>query len=264
MLEGYTWENTCIVTDYDRTITTGEPWATTAFSVFSNCSSIPKIITQERKELFSFYRPIEVDETMEKEIWDKHMSDWHHKAIKVFTDHLTQEMMTDVTEHAIQETQLRQNFPNFLKKANQRNIPSVIFSAGISNIIEWVLEHHSVPFSGIYGNKLVFNDSGKCIWLDSEGVFIWKKNWKSIPSETQKITSWKSHEILLWDSLWDVLMSDKDKVSTRIGFLLSEYQEPSIRNQYNTDFDHVVESDDSDNGILEEVVHHLTQNSKNS
>jgi len=255
MLKGHTTDNTCVITDYDRTITTGEPWATTAFSVFSSCDAIPEIITEERKSLFNFYRPIEVNERMEKSIWDQHMTDWHYKAVGVFEKHLTKEMMTDVIEHAIEKTQIRSDFSWFLREAASWKIPITIFSAWVSNIIEGVLDYHSIPFNWIYGNKLAFHDNGKCIWLENEWVFIGRKDWDSIPSEIQDIGKWKTHEILLWDSLGDVLMSDSSKTTTSVGFLLSEYH--TEYESYAESFDHVVKSDTGDQQILGKILSHL-------
>ena len=58
------YDNFYVVTDFDRTITKGN--SKTSWSILASSDLVPKEYVKERQELYDYYRPIEIDEEMEK------------------------------------------------------------------------------------------------------------------------------------------------------------------------------------------------------
>jgi len=251
MLKGHTLENTFIVADFDRTITTWEPGCETAFNVFWSTPNTPPEMLEERTRLFEKYRPIEMNDSMNPEVQLQHMRDWHHAAMEVMWKYIDPQRMEQVIRHAQENIKIRGWIKEFFDLSTYYQVPRIIFSAGVTNIIEWVLGKKSIGYDVAHGNTLWFQD-GVC-WLVNKWVFIGNKNWESLPEEIHDLVSKKTHMILLWDSLWDLEMSDPNRTVTSIWFLLSEHKSKGDAEIYHRSFDHVIESDANDNGILKKI-----------
>lgn len=255
MLNGHTLENTLVVADFDRTVTTGEPGCETAFNVFWSIPGTPLEMFEERRKLFEKYYPIELDHTMEREKYLQHMKDWNDAAMEVMGKYINEERLLEVIQHANQNMRIRSGIKDFFRFLSQNWVPIVVFSAGITNIIDWVLKYNDIPYDTSHANTLGFVD-GKC-QLVNEGVFIGRKNWESMPANIHELARHKTHKILLWDSISDLDMWDSTRTISSIGFLISGNSEKWHRTSYEDSFTHLVESDTSDNGILEKIMRDL-------
>ena len=74
--------NLFVVADFDRTITNGS--SKTSWSILSESSLVPKEYKKERQEFYNYYRPIEVDESLDYEYKTSQMKEWYQKHIGLF------------------------------------------------------------------------------------------------------------------------------------------------------------------------------------
>ena len=74
--------NVYIVADFDRTITNGS--SQTSWSILSSSNLVPNKYIEERQALYDYYRPIEIDETINIETKMQAMKDWFQKHIELF------------------------------------------------------------------------------------------------------------------------------------------------------------------------------------
>ena len=130
------WEESsiCVVTDFDRTITSGD--SNSSWGVISKSNLVSKQYLKDRTDLYNYYRPIEIDENLDYVEKNKLMIEWWNKHIELykkykFTKEIIDEVASD-TEAMI----LRTGSKEFLKKLYEKNIPVIIISAGIGNFIE--------------------------------------------------------------------------------------------------------------------------------
>lgn len=71
-----------VLTDFDKTITIGS--SDSSWSILSKSNLVPKEYVLERQELFNYYRPIEIDETLDYCEKNKLMTEWWNKHISLF------------------------------------------------------------------------------------------------------------------------------------------------------------------------------------
>ena len=251
MLKWHTVDNTLIVADFDRTITTWEPWCASAFWVFPRAPWSSKEIQVRAKRLFEKYYPIEINPSISEQERSVHMKKWNEEVYELLWDCVDESQFERILEYARENIRIRWWKREFLQELWVKWIPLIVVSAGVSNVIETVLDNNSIPYHTVQSNELWFHE-GK-LQLINEWVYIWHKWWNSLPNNVISSVSWRSHTLLLGDSLDDINMWDPNRITTSIGFLNSEQRDKWRKDDYLKAFDHVIESDDCDRGFLEEV-----------
>ncbi len=250
MLDTINKNNFWVITDFDRTVTTWE--SMTAFWAIETAASIPQILKDIQITNLHKYRPIEVNLEMNRDERDQHMRDWHDASMEAFYTHLTQERFEDVLEHAVKGIELRQWMLEFAQKAHESWIPLIVNSAGISSVIERVLDHHDFPRLWVHGNSLKFDSHGRFAWLsNTEAVHIDWKVWWALPQEFVDYFSNKTHILVMWDAVWDVKMWPTDRLVHNVWFLLKSQKAHEAR--FREIFHHIIESDVCDLWFLQEL-----------
>ena len=64
-------ETIYVLADFDRTITVGDSEG--SWSILSKSDKVPDGYKKEAKEIYDYYRPIEVDETLDENVKNKFM-----------------------------------------------------------------------------------------------------------------------------------------------------------------------------------------------
>lgn len=212
-----------IVADFDRTITSGS--SQTSWSVLSNSNLVPNSYKTERNELFDYYRPIEIDNTLDMEVKMQAMTEWFQKHIELFIKYqLTEEIFNQAATN-LRVMELRNGAKEFLSFLHKNNIPLIIISAGIGNFIEAFLKHYDCYFDNIYisSNKILF-ENGVASGIGENIIHSLNKNEVSLPTSiTDKLKN-RNQVILLGDQVSDLKMVDKnahDNVLT-IGFVAND------------------------------------------
>ena len=159
--------NVYVAIDFDKTITTGE--SIDSWSVAG--SLLGENFAKELNGFYKIYRPIELDYKIELEEKEKAMIEWYQKCMNLYYKyHLTQEKLAA----SIQKSNLifRDGAKEFLQKAYQENIPIIILSAGIGNVIEQFLKETNCYFDNIYiiGNFIEFDENGNMKKFDHSKI----------------------------------------------------------------------------------------------
>ena len=81
-VNNWTDESIYILSDFDRTITMGNSEST--WGVLSKSSIVDENYSEERKKLFSYYHPIELNEKLDYEEKNRLMIEWWTKHINLF------------------------------------------------------------------------------------------------------------------------------------------------------------------------------------
>ena len=231
-----------IIADFDHTLTTKES---------QNCwgilSSIPNISTEYIKKSSSnnnYYFPIEQDDKLDYKIKNKMMKEWYQKHTELLIKYNLKE--DDISEIGkSHEIILRKGVIEFLKFTNKKNIPVIIISAGISNIIESVLKRNNCFYSNVYVISNIFKfKNGKLKSLRNSIIHSLNKNKVEVPPKIKEIIKDKDEVIIIGDNIGDTLMKLKDNKKTyKIGFL--NYNNKDRLNNFKQYFDIVYKKDDS-------------------
>jgi len=225
------------------------------FWVFPRAPWSSEDIQKRAKELFDYYYPIEIDPDIDDTERALYMKEWNEKVMTVLWDHIDEEQYQRVMGYAIDNILIRDGIKDFFSSMQDNWVPIIVFSAWVSNVIQSVLEANSIPYDSIHWNELWFN-KGR-LELINQWVYIWEKNWHSLPLNIRKIWSTRSHKILLWDSMDDLHMWDESRILSSIWFLTSEKISKGHWLNYRIWFDHVIESDTCDRWFLAEIQKYL-------
>ena len=224
-----------VITDFDRTLTTkgSEP----------TMGIVPQYLggecLEERTKIFNHYRPLELDYTIEEKEKQKIMKEWANKSFTLLSEYLTQEIIYKALENA--NIHFRKGAKEFLIKMNNMNIPVIMMSSGVGNIIEAFLEKENCMFDNIkiVSNFFEFEEGKAHIDLDNIMATL-NKEYKKIPENIRNAIDEKENALLFGDLIEDIKMADEEKLSNTITFgFLDENVEQNLE-EFNKNFDVVL------------------------
>ena len=216
--------NIYVVADFDRTLTAGT--SSTSWFILSKIKSIPKTYVQERQELYDYYRPIEVDDKIDYAYKMEKMIEWYHKHISLFVKYkLTQETFDKAVTDA-EVVKFRPGAKEFMKFLNDNNIPLIIISAGVGNVIEAFLNYNNCYYDNIYvvSNMITF-ENGVASGVASNIVHNFNKNEVVLPEPFKERLKNRTGVLLLGDQVSDLNMVDKSihEFVVTAGFHVEDY-----------------------------------------
>ena len=237
----------CVIIDFDRTITTGASDASLGI--------IPQFLggecLSERLKNYEYYRPLELDYTIGKEEKKKIMKEWATKTFTILSKYLTSEK---IIEDSLKDANmhLRDGAKEFFKEMYEKNIPVVIMSAGVGNLIKKFLERKKVLYNNIILISNFFEFKDNKTYIDTEKLMASSnKDYSKIPKDIRKILDKKEAILLFGDIVEDIRMIDtkqKDKTLT-IGFL--DHNIEQNLEIYNNNFDIVLTENDDFNTVMD-------------
>ncbi len=153
-------EQLCVVSDWDRTLTkarTEDGQDATSYSAIAHGAYLGEAYRIEMDRLYAQYRPIEISQNISHREKQKAMRDWWTAALAMMQKYgLTEEVIEDI---AIRDfMRLRDGSIDLFKILADREIPLLILSAGIGNVIAKYLKVRALLTSNvaITANKLIF------------------------------------------------------------------------------------------------------------
>ena len=211
--------NYFVVADFDRTITAGDSEST--WGSISKAGVLPEEYAKKRQELHNKYRPIEIDTTIEDNIKSKYMNEWFKTHINLFYEYgITEQAINTVVEKNL--LKFREGAKEYIEYLHKNNIPLIIVSAGIGNIIKGFLEKNNCYFSNIViiSNFIEF-ENGKMKTIKNETIHSLNKNIVKLPKNIQNKLGTRKYTILYGDGLADIKMVPKENLNNTIsvGFL---------------------------------------------
>jgi len=237
-----------IVTDFDRTITVGPSSA--SWSILAKSNLVAKEYAIERQELYDYYRPIEIDLSLDFETKSKLMIEWWEKHLELFIKYQIPEEIINTAAKDFSVMDFRSGAKEFLEKMHDRNVPVIIISAGIGNFIQQFLTNNNCYFDNIYivSNFIKFKN-GIAAGMEKNIIHALNKNEVSLPKKITDKTAEYNKIILLGDSLADIKMVSDDKRNNtiRVGFL-EENVEQSLES-FKNEFDIVCTNNTSFNEL---------------
>ena len=241
-----------VLTDFDRTITVGN--SESSWSILSKSNVVPKEYVEERQELFDYYRPIEIDETLDYDTKSKLMTEWWNKHIGLFVKYRLSEEVINNAAQNLRVMSFRDGAREFLKNMKDRNIPVIIISAGIGNFIEQFLIKNNCNFDNIYivSNFLKF-ENGIATGVSDNVIHSLNKNEVSLPNNIKELIENRKNIILLGDSTSDIRMAREEarNQALKIGFLEEKVEEN--KDYYQEQFDVVCTDNTTYNELFQKL-----------
>lgn len=253
-----------VVSDFDRTLTMveykGKP-CLTSNSLFEKSRFIPVEMREEFDKLRDYYMKLEHDPKLTREQKIPYMIEWWKKSFSLVVESgVTKEELNEIVQNS--QTHLRTGCDWFFFTLERYDIPLLIFSAGLGDIIqEWLIQQcGKFKNQKIVSNFMKFDkETGKIIGFQDELIHVFNKNESSVTDpEYQKYIENRHNLILLGDSIGDIDMStglNNLNNILKIGFLNNHVDE--LLPKYMEIYDIVTINDptfDIPNAILKSVI----------
>lgn len=214
-----------ILTDFDGTITksnSDSSWS----SIFKN----PKVTKEFKDEcisIYTYYHKYEIDDSLDINKKINIMNEWYQKNIQTLKDF---NITKDIIDYAVNNTNImdfRDGAKEFLETMYKKNIPVIVISAGVGNIIENFLIKNNCNYSNIHicSNFLEYKNNLITSIRDNNLIHPLNKDEVSLPISLQNIIKDKKNTILLGDNITDINMSTLNKNLFKIGFLDEQIEE---------------------------------------
>ena len=237
-----------IVTDFDRTLTTkqSEP----------SMGIIPKFLggkcLEERLKIFNHYRPIELDYTLEEELKQKYMRDWAKESFNLLSKYVTEEVVAKSLINA--NLHLRIGVKEFLKKLNEKNIPVIIMSSGIGNIVEGFLKKENCLYNNTVIVSNFFEFCENKVKIDLNNIMSTSnKEYIRTPKNVRDKIENKNAGLLFGDLVEDLKMVNKEILNKTLTFgFLDDNVEDNLE-KFNNNFD-IVLTENADFNIVKDIL----------
>lgn len=230
-----TKENFYILIDFDRTLTKG------------NSISGWRVLYHSGLLGYDFTKRYD-------EIHDKHNETWKYR-FKAYINLLREKGLNhEIIKDAVKDTklELRDGAKEFLLQMYNLNIPVIIISCSLKNVIKEYLKFNNCYYNNIfiYSNYYDIEDDGK---NDIYEVTPHSKNRITLKKELNEIIKTRDHVLLFGDIVDDVNMVSKDKLNSTItvGFLDKKIEENL--ELYKSTFD-IVLTDNSSFKEIEDII----------
>lgn len=239
-----------VVSDFDRTMTKafhqGLPSAT-SMSIFYRTDLLSDSYTEYNSKLHDIYRPIELDNSIDEKTKYKKMEEWWTLCLEaMLKENISVDLIKEITR--ISDLFWRPGTTELFSLTTQKQIPLIVFSAGIGNVIEEYLQQHQVlsDWVRIVSNFLKFDQAGKAVDYTRPVLHAANKH----EAFFRGLNEFADHNgrhftILLGDQLGDAtVVQDLDQETVlKIGFL-NQGVESDLR-KYQDTYDAVITNDGS-------------------
>ncbi|XP_011300920.1 7-methylguanosine phosphate-specific 5'-nucleotidase [Fopius arisanus] len=191
--------------------------------IFYKCKQIPEEIEAEARSLYNIYRQMELDPDLKEELKMKAMEDW-----MIETQKLLQGLFFNASElHDVAKiygTDLRDGTKKLLKRLEAADVPVLVFSAGLGDVVEHILKYRGVYLSNlkIISNFLKLKDNKIEGFKNDPLIHMLNKNEHAVDKEYFKVLEGRNNVILLGDQTGDATMADgvnDCEAILKIGFL---------------------------------------------
>jgi HAD superfamily hydrolase (TIGR01544 family) len=254
-----------LLLDFDRTITTY--WGVDGRKGMS-CHGIaeqgrsPELVAKA-KAFNDYYYPIEVHPTLTREEKIPYMENWYRdiNALLIESNLSRGDIAAAV---ARSNAQLRGGVREALDFAGAHNVPLIVFSAGIGDVLQEVLAQQYGPLPPsvqIVSNWMVFDDGGRLVGWRAPLIHMFNKNsvhLRSSPAYAELLR--RRNVVLCGDGLGDATMAEglPHDVVVKLGFLNDNAE--ALRPQFEAAYD-VVLLDDSPADVLVDLLHAVATSS---
>ncbi|XP_054999642.1 cytosolic 5'-nucleotidase 3A isoform X2 [Sorex araneus] len=252
-----------IITDFDMTLSRFSHEGRrcpTCHNVIDNCKLVSDECRKKLLELKEKYYAIEIDPHLTIEQKCPYIVEWYTKSHSLLVE---QAIPKDKLREIVAESDimLKEGYETFFDKLHQHNVPMFIFSAGIGDVLEEVIQQAGVYHSNVkvVSNFMDFDDTGVLKGFKGELIHVFNKHDGALKN-TEYFTQLKdnSNIILLGDSQGDLRMADgvaNVEYVLKIGYLNDRVDE--LLDKYMDSYDIVLVKDESlevANSILQKIL----------
>ncbi|KPP77108.1 cytosolic 5'-nucleotidase 3-like, partial [Scleropages formosus] len=240
-----------VISDFDMTLTRfayNGKRCPTCHNILDNSKLINEECKIKLAELLDRYYPIEIDVSRPMEEKLPLMVEWWTKAHDLLIE---QKIQKDRLAVVVRESDamLRDGYKLFFDHLQEKGVPLLIFSAGIGDVLEEVIQQAGVfhPNVKVISNYMDFDETGTLQAFKGELIHTYnKREGALLNTELFQELRTRPNVLLLGDSLGDLTMADgvhSMENILKIGFLNDKVEE--CKEPYLSAYDIVLEKDET-------------------
>ena len=204
---------------------------------------------KERTKIFEYYRPLELDYTIKEQEKQKIMKEWANKSFTLVSKYITEDIIDKALENA--NIHFRKGAKEFLIKMNNMNIPVIIMSSGVGNILKAFLEKEGCLFDNIEIVSNFFEFENGKVHIDLNNIMATlNKEYEKIPEDIRNKIEKKQNALLFGDLIEDIKMANEEKLSNTITFGFLDANVEQNLETYKNNFDMVLTEDNNFNDVI--------------
>lgn len=230
--------NFYVVMDFDKTITTAN--GTDSWTIIQNPNIMNPNFYKDSLLLYEKYGPLEMDYTLDGITKSNYMKDWYFSVMNLtyFYDLTYDKLLACVKSGNMP---FRNGFKSFLNFLYDYNIPVIILSAGIGNVIFESLKLNDCFYDNIYivSNFIKFEDNHMLPFTD-DIIYTSNKSIDKLPDYASKKIENKDYILLFGDLIEDLHMVHKEDLNKTISFGFLEKNIDANFKLYKQSFDVVL------------------------
>ena len=243
-----------VITDFDYTLTPcvkdDGKHGLSSHGILETSDILSESIRKVFVDLFEHYYPLEISPTLSMQEKESIVVDWWTKTHEALIDYrLTKQQLHYATNHT--NLTFRDGFQPLFEKLAQKDVPVLIFSAGLADVIREVLldkmgAGFMTPNMHIVSNLMKFDKNGILVGFEGNILHSFNKNAGILKgTEFYQQCDQRHNVLLIGDSLGDANMAEglHYKNILRVGYL-NAHQDERME-QYMDKFDVIVLGDGS-------------------
>jgi 5'-nucleotidase len=204
----------------------------TCHGIMDHSSLVPDAFRQRTDALRDKYYPIEIDPSMTPEEKIPHMVEWYEKSHDVLAQfRFSKAEIRDMVQ--MSRAILRDGVGDALANLYNAGVPVLIFSAGIGQLLEYVLERDALRFQNlkIISNYMEYDEHERVKAFKPPLIHMFNKNENMVKHFYLEDLRHRKNALVLGDSLGDVQMSHgmpsngSQSAILKIGFLNDKVDE---------------------------------------
>lgn len=232
------------IVDFDRTLTHYKNPDGTKGPSSHNVIKLSKERQDAKDADYKHYHAIEIDPDMTTAEKLPIMEEWYGKTHgHIEADGVTMDrLLDDVTTN--KNIQLRKGVQEFFELCKKLDIPIVVMSAGLGDVLNEVLKHQLVgEFDyGVAANSFEWSEEGKIVGVKPPLVHMFNKGWAGVSQEIRDRFDLddKTNVLTVGDSNGDATMANGSEFGRfKVGFL-NDHIVGKKKSQYDCLYDRVL------------------------
>lgn len=239
--------NFFVLIDFDKTISTGN--SSDSWSILTNPNFTNPKLKEETLKLEKIYFPIEYDYSIDAQTKFSYMEEWYLRTMDLFFHYgLSEDSLKNCIKNS--DIKLRDGVQNFFKFLSDLNIPIIILSAGIKNVIVELLNMYHCYYNNIYivSNNIKFKN-GTMLKFTGKILHSSNKSIDRLPVELRNEVEKKDYILLFGDLIQDLNMVPNEYLYKTLSFGFLEKKVNENFHFYKSAFDVVL----TDNSSFDDV-----------
>lgn len=235
--------NFYVVMDFDKTITTSK--GVDSWTILQNPTIMNPQFEKDSLLLYEKYGPIELDYSLDSVTKSNFMKEWYFSVMDLtYFYGLTYDKLLACVKAG--NMPFRNGFKRFLSALHKFNIPVIILSAGIGNVIDQVLKLNNCFYDNVHiiSNFIKF-ENNKMLPFNDDIIHSCNKSIDRLPDYIYKEIKSKDYILLFGDIIEDLNMVRKENLDKTISFGFLDKNVDTNFNFYKQHFDVVLTNNSS-------------------